>query len=57
MEVIMSTMRPLQKPGWRTGIAKRIHGISPKDRRELILVLFLFLFQASLMVVGIIYAS
>jgi uncharacterized BrkB/YihY/UPF0761 family membrane protein len=53
----MIAMRPLQKPSWRTGIVKRIYRVSPKDRRDFILVVFLFLFQAVLMVVGIIYAS
>jgi hypothetical protein len=57
MEPVMIPMRPLQKPTWRTGIVKRIRSISPKDRRDLIFVVLLFLIQASLMVVGIIYAS
>jgi hypothetical protein len=53
----MITIRPLQKPSWRSGVVKRLHRISPKDWRDLIFVVFLFLLQVSLVVAGVMYAS
>jgi hypothetical protein len=51
------TLPTYRKPTWRTGLIKRIRHIPPQNWRDLSFVVFLFLFQASLMVIGLIYAS
>jgi hypothetical protein len=50
-------LQPVQKPTWRTGLAKKIRAIPLKERYDMIFVAILLLLQVSLMVFGAVSAS